>query len=90
VVNTAGVATEWEDNRQNGYYIGGGLDWKLARNVVVGIEYRHTDLGTGPNEPDFNPANGAFVEHVKQRAESDAVMVRGSLLFGGRDYAPLK
>jgi outer membrane immunogenic protein len=89
-VGANGVATEMEDNRQDGYYLGGGLDWKLARHVVVGIEYRHTDLGTGPTEFDFNPATGANVEHVQNRATSDAIMVRGSLLFGGRDYEPLK
>jgi outer membrane immunogenic protein len=88
-VNGNGVASEWEDNRQNGWFLGGGLDWKLAPNAVIGVEYRHTDLGTGPVEPTFSPS-GAFVENVKQRAEADAIMFRGSLLFGGRDYAPLK
>jgi len=90
-INAAGVATEWADNRQDGYYIGGGLDWKVSHHVIVGIEYRHTDLGTGPTQFDFNPVTGANVEHVQQRAESDSVMLRGSLIFNPiYGPAPLK
>jgi outer membrane immunogenic protein len=87
-----GVATEWADARSDGYFIGGGLDWKLAPNAVLGVEYRHTDLGT-VHTTDFNPTNGAVVypsQAFTLRGTSDAVLFRGSLLFGGRDYAPLK
>jgi opacity protein-like surface antigen len=88
-VNAAGVATEWADGRQDGWFLGGGLDWKLAPNAVLGVEYRHTDLGSHTAQ-DFNPTTGTPVELVRTRADSDAVLFRGSLLFGGRDYAPLK
>jgi outer membrane immunogenic protein len=84
-----GVAAEWADGRSYGYYIGGGLDWKLTQYAVVGIEYRHTDLGA-VTEQDFNPL-GVPVELVRMRAESDALLLRGSLLFNPTPtYAPLK
>jgi outer membrane immunogenic protein len=90
-VLSSGVQNETASGRQDGWFIGGGLDWKLARHVVVGIEYRHTDLGTGSALQVYDPRSGATVpELVKLRADSDSVMVRGSLQFGGRDYAPLK
>jgi outer membrane immunogenic protein len=88
--NTAsGVAVEFADKRLDGWYAGGGLDWKIAPHAVVGIEYRHVDLGSGTSQG-FNPANNAPVQLITQHAESDSVMVRGSLLFGMRDYAPVK
>jgi opacity protein-like surface antigen len=86
----SGVTVFWADNRQDGWFLGGGLDWKLAPNVVIGAEYRHTDLGTGPEAPVISIGGGVTGLHVKERAESDAILLRGSLLFGGRDYAPLK
>jgi outer membrane immunogenic protein len=90
---TSGVAIEWGDRRLDGYYIGGGLDWKLASHVVVGIEYRHTDFGSG-NITTFNPSlNGNTtnpVETIRARADSDAILLRASLLFGREDFAPLK
>jgi outer membrane immunogenic protein len=89
-IPASGVTSDQADMRHDGWYIGGGLDWKLARNVVVGLEYRHTDLGHA-SAADFNPATGLPTGViVTTRQESDSVMVRGSLLFGGRDYAPLK
>jgi outer membrane immunogenic protein len=85
IVTTTGVTSDQADMRHDGWFLGGGLDWKLARNVVVGLEYRHTDLGHASAVDINNPTIT-----VTTRAESDSVMVRGSLLFGGRDYAPLK
>lgn len=32
---------ESSDERENGWYVGGGLDWALSPNVILGIEYRH-------------------------------------------------
>jgi outer membrane immunogenic protein len=84
-----GTTTTEADARQNGFYVGGGLDWKLSRNAVVGIEYRHTDLGSADTHFFFTTSAGS-PEPIRQHAESDAVLLRGSLLFGGRDYEPLK
>ena len=102
---TNGSAFDAGDTRLDGYFIGGGLDWKLASNVVVGIDYKHIDLGSGTMQIICgNAACGAFGGGlggpspdgtVRARAESDALMIRGHLLFGAADlarsgYAPLK
>jgi outer membrane immunogenic protein len=36
---------QWGDGRNTGWYIGGGVDWALAQNWTIGIEYRHYDFG---------------------------------------------
>jgi outer membrane immunogenic protein len=43
-----GAATiiQWGDGRNTGWYIGGGVDWALAQNWTIGIEYRHYDFDT--------------------------------------------
>jgi outer membrane immunogenic protein len=94
VPNLAGAAqtTSTADERLDGFYIGGGLDWKITPNAVVGIEYRHTDLGSG-NSVTFNPSNvaipGGFTPVVvRQTAESDAILLRGHLLFGREIVEP--
>jgi outer membrane immunogenic protein len=88
-IPTSGIASEWADGRVYGWYIGGGLDWKLTPNAVVGIEYRHIDLGSVV-EQDFNSA-GTPIELVRMRGDSDMILLRGSLLFNPRpEYAPLK
>jgi opacity protein-like surface antigen len=90
-VPASGVATAWADTRQDGWFLGGGVDWKLAPYAVLGIEYRHTDLGTTGVVPAFVPSSGAFIENIKHQADSDAILFRGSLLFGSPTVAaPLK
>jgi opacity protein-like surface antigen len=37
---------QWGDGRNTGWYIGGGVDWALAQNWTIGIEYRHYDFDT--------------------------------------------
>jgi outer membrane immunogenic protein len=87
-----GFLFEKADGRADGFYVGGGLDWKLARNIVVGIEYRHYEFDS-VNKAAFNVTTGAFIETARFKEPStDAVMLRGSLLFDPRAIAavPLK
>jgi outer membrane immunogenic protein len=45
--NAAGATIQTSDApRQGGWYLGGGVDYAVAKNFVVGIEYQHIDLGT--------------------------------------------
>jgi outer membrane immunogenic protein len=89
-IDTTGFADNWGDTRANGWFAGGGLDWKLARNVVVGVEYRHTDLGSTDMKIFFPAVGPPPFATIRARADSDAVLLRGSLLFGQRGYASLK
>jgi hypothetical protein len=90
-----GVALEQADGRADGFYIGGGLDWKISAHAVIGIEYRHTDLGdvTAPAFSKDTTSTGvsSFTENVRLHGDSDMLMFRASLLFDPRPaVAPLK
>ena len=90
--NGAGIGTAQEvgQGSSDGWFVGGGLDWKIADHVVVGIEYRHVDLGT-VTVANIEPVTGTFIGHDRVRGDSDMLMLRGSLLFGAREIAaPLK
>jgi outer membrane immunogenic protein len=91
-LNPDGTTFQQGDKRQNGWFAGGGLDWKLSRHAVVGIEYRHTDLGTATVQDFTTSTSGTSPgDRIRQRAEADSVMIRGSLLFNPTYYAaPLK
>ena len=88
----AAETTSTADERLDGFYIGGGLDWKIAPNAVVGIEYRHTDLGSATIATINSSGSTSFVPLIiRQSAESDAILLRGNLLFGREVVeAPLK
>jgi outer membrane immunogenic protein len=86
----AGTAVELSQASSDGWFVGGGLEYKVADHVVVGIDYRHVDLGS-VNVAFFDPQHGNFIDNERVRGTSDMVMLRGSLLFGARDIvAPLK
>jgi outer membrane immunogenic protein len=93
VTRATGVQFDKVEQRQDGWFAGGGVDWKISHHAVLSVEYRHYDLGTsGELTPFSATASGTPVpgDRLRQNAEADSVMVRGSLLFGGRDYAPMK
>lgn len=40
-------STTWEQNEfASGYVVGAGADYKITRNIFVGVEYNYTDLGS--------------------------------------------
>jgi outer membrane immunogenic protein len=50
-LNSVGVIQPGSDHfqdgdRQNGWYVGGGVEFALAPNVIIGAEYQHIDLGS--------------------------------------------
>ena len=69
---------------QNGFYIGGGVEYAVTNNIIAGIEYMHVDVGTafhassadafGPSPPGVNGRNISATE--------DIVRVRLSVKFG--------
>ena len=94
-----GAAVQWADFTHDGWFVGGGLDWKLSSYAVIGIEYRHIDLNA-ETATVFNPQNGTTVltgapttpERLRQSADADMVLLRASLLFNPLPaaVAPLK
>jgi outer membrane immunogenic protein len=53
-----------QDQWQNGWTIGGGLEYILTRNVTVGIEYNFIDLGSDRITAHFNngPCSGCGMD----------------------------
>jgi outer membrane immunogenic protein len=50
-LNSAGAIQAGSDHfqdggRQNGWYVGGGVEFALTPNMIVGAEYQHIDLGS--------------------------------------------
>jgi len=68
LVPTGGAAFDFTSERQDGWYVGGGLDYLLTStgfaDIIVGLDYKHVDLGTkshlssldafGPSPPGVN------------------------------------
>ena len=42
---TTGAMFDRGDGQHSGWYLGGGVEWSLSRAVVLGVEYRHIELG---------------------------------------------
>jgi outer membrane immunogenic protein len=89
---SAGVLIETWDQRAKGWYIGTGLDWRIARDWIVGIEYRHYDFGDQRIVPFAAPPGGLIPFDTMDRSVSlDTVMVRASWKFNRPDCCqPLK
>jgi len=90
-----GAIIERSTDRQNGWFVATGLEWALTPNAIVGVEYKHYDLGsevqhgflTGiggstPGTPSGINRNVSVTE--------DLVTARLSFKFGAREPAPLK
>lgn len=40
------TATKWKSSKQaTGYVVGAGVDYRVSKHVVIGVEYNYTDLG---------------------------------------------
>ena len=86
------LVTYTKNDRQNGYTLGGGIDYALSRHVIFGADYTHIKLGsktsTGDNVFDDGTL-GSNPETYRTRATVDAIMARLSFKFGGGHAARL-
>jgi opacity protein-like surface antigen len=76
--NVPGTLTEEARARTGGLYIGGGVDWALSRNWIIGVEYRHYDFGS---KIDASSQSNASSELVKFDPTTDTVQARLSYKF---------
>jgi outer membrane immunogenic protein len=70
--------------RQEGFTIGGGLEYALTNRVLLGLEYNRVDLGNATHVG-FATVNDTFSTPVPVRVEPDVLhvaMARLSLKFG--------
>ncbi len=77
-----GILSESTRTSHNGFYIGGGVDWKLWQNVVLGVEYRHFEFNSVTATP-VVAATGALnaVDTWAIKPRADMVQARLSYLF---------
>jgi outer membrane immunogenic protein len=87
VVESDRVVFDTTSKDENGWFAGGGIEYAIAKNVILGVEYQHIDLGTTfhPSSADgFAPGpNGRDIG-----ASEDIVRARLSFKFGGDCCAP--
>ncbi|MEM9898531.1 MAG: outer membrane beta-barrel protein [Pseudomonadota bacterium] len=74
---TNGVLVDPVDERLDGFYIGGGVDWQPIKNLVFGIEYRHYDFDAATLISGRNPG----VDDRSVGLEADSVMARMTWLL---------
>jgi outer membrane immunogenic protein len=78
-----------DSDRQNGWYVGGGIEFALAPDVIVGAEYQHIDLGgeqvNTEAEAGFNSTYGA---RAGRDIDVTANLVRARISFKLGPEAP--
>ena len=81
-------ANEITSASHNGWFAGGGIDWKLHSNLILGVEYQRLSFdGALHTETVF-----AGVDNRRIAADTDVIRARITLQFGGAAPArePLK
>jgi outer membrane immunogenic protein len=87
----AGAGIESTSNRHDGWYIGGGVDFAVSRNLVFGIEYRHYEFDTNSTVPVTPGGVAVPFDRWSLDATADSVTARLSYKFGREpEYRPLK
>lgn len=74
------------DNWNGGWTIGGGIEWMVHRNVVIGVEYAHIDLGDEDFNGEAEDNNGPV--RIEADTEIDTVTARVSFKFDRERAAP--
>ncbi len=68
--------------RQNGLFFGGGVDYAIAPNWTLGLEYQHVSLHSGRHfDTHFGGCCTVTAETRDMKADFDIVRLRGSYKF---------
>jgi opacity protein-like surface antigen len=78
VQNTVGGATEAATSRNDGGYVGGGVDYAFTKNWIVGVEYRHYFFDTKTVTPAISTG---LVDPATFSTRTDTVLARLSYKF---------
>lgn len=78
----SGATTEQAKASTGGGYIGGGIDWALTKNWIIGAEYRHYAFSSKTVAGTF----GLATENVNFAPSTDTVLARLSYKF---DWKPV-
>jgi outer membrane immunogenic protein len=84
------VAFDSASTRNNGWYLGGGVEWMVSPGWTAGIEYRHYEFD-GATSLTFTPAGALSTDgHLRQDLTTDSISARVSWKFSREAPAPLK
>lgn len=72
----------------DGWFIGGGFEWKMHGNWILGLEYQHISLDSAQHISSAIPVPPGDNRHIE--ADADIVRVRLSYKLGRTEEAPLK
>lgn len=86
-----GIPVVSDKQRHGGWVLGAGIDYALASNWILGVEYLHIDLDDGIHIGTNNFGGDPGIRSHVVDAEIDLVMARLSYKFGPRhEHRPLK
>jgi outer membrane immunogenic protein len=73
----------------NGWFAGGGVEWAMTNNVILGLEYQHFELDSERATPQLSANDN---DNIALSAEGDIVRARLSFKLGRSepDFYPLK
>jgi outer membrane immunogenic protein len=87
------LTREESRTRNDGWYLGGGVEWIVSPGWIAGIEYRHYEFdNTSATTWTAQPTQGQPLERITTNASSDSITARMSWKFGREPAAapPLK
>lgn len=79
-LNLTGPATASKSQTANGWTIGGGIDYTVWQNLILGVEYDHFNFNYGTFSAPGNPF-GIFIVTNTSRLTVDQVVARLSYKF---------
>jgi outer membrane immunogenic protein len=88
--NTGNANAIFDKQWHNGWVAGAGLEYLAHPNVVLGIEWRHVDLGDDIHSGNNNFGGAVATRNHRVDLNYDVVSARISYKFGDRRDEPLK
>jgi outer membrane immunogenic protein len=72
-----------------GWFAGGGVEWAVTNNIILGVEYQHFDLDS---ERATRQLSTTDVDNIALASEGDIVRARLSFKLGRPEerYEPMK
>jgi outer membrane immunogenic protein len=81
IANSAGFDFLSGSETHTGWTAGFGVEHAVSNNLIIRIDYTHTDLGTETHTLDSTPAPGAFTVPSEVDATFDSLKVGVSYKF---------
>ena len=95
-VTATGTVLDSTDQSHNGWYIGGGIEYLITRNLSFGLEYQHVSLGTERHASSVAVnqqaiAAPAIIDSSRDMsADIDIIRARLTYRFGEDRHSPMK